>query len=412
MMAGRMRIVFAAAASLAAGLAAGAGEDWPQWRGPGRGGATVAVAPRWPSMLEKGWSVEVGEGHSSPVVSAGRVFAHAREGGDEVVRALDAATGRVLWTSRHPTPHTVNPAAAGHGPGPKSTPAVAGGRVFTFSISGVLTALDAATGRVAWRREHGARFRETAPLYGTALSPLAVEGMVVAHVGGHDDGALVALDAATGRERWAWAGDGPGYASPVLATLAGVRQVVALTQSRLAGVALADGRLLWSLPFTTGFDQNAVTPAVAGDRVIYSGLDRGVHAVRVTREGARWVTAPAWSNADVSMYMSSPVVRAGRVFGLSHRKKGQVFALDLATGALVFASEGRQGDNAAVALAGDRLVVLTTEAELTVAPADGPRYAPEATYTVADSPTWAHHALVPGAVIVKDARRLTLWRVR
>jgi outer membrane protein assembly factor BamB len=169
----------------------------------------------------------------------------AREDEEEVLQSLDLATGRRLWRQAYPAPYTMNPAATSHGKGPKSTPAVAGGRVFTFGISGILSAFDAATGRLAWRKEFSAQYGETSPLYGAAQSPVVDGDRVIVHVGGPGRGALTAFDAATGAVRWAWTGDGPAYASPVVATLAGARQVVTFTESFLVGVSADRGELLW-----------------------------------------------------------------------------------------------------------------------------------------------------------------------
>ena len=130
-----------------------AGADWPQWRGPNRDGhADLAARASWPSSLKPGWKVRVGLGHSSPVVLGDRVFAFAREGNEEVASAYDLATGQRVWRQSYPAPYTMNSAATGHGPGPKSTPVVGGGRLYTFGISGTLSCFDAATGTLAWRR--------------------------------------------------------------------------------------------------------------------------------------------------------------------------------------------------------------------------------------------------------------------
>ena len=146
-------------------LAASAGAgDWPQWRGSARDGrASLAPRASFPEALRPAWKVAVGEGHASPVVVGDRVYVFSREGEDEVVQALDLATGKRAWRASYPAPYTMNPAATGHGKGPKSTPVVAGGRVFTFGIGGVLSSFDAASGRLAWRKDFGAELGQ-APL--------------------------------------------------------------------------------------------------------------------------------------------------------------------------------------------------------------------------------------------------------
>src|SRR5688572_21480141 len=137
-------LIILTALILAVSLAA----DWPQWRGSNRDGVTQDFAPptTWPATLKEAWKVTVGEGHSSPVTSEGRVYVLARQGEDEVVLGLDAVTGKHLWRASYPATYTMNPAATGHGKGPKSTPVVSAGKLFTFGINGVLSCFDARSG--------------------------------------------------------------------------------------------------------------------------------------------------------------------------------------------------------------------------------------------------------------------------
>ncbi|HEY5908425.1 MAG TPA: PQQ-binding-like beta-propeller repeat protein, partial [Vicinamibacteria bacterium] len=307
-LAARSRRVLARALLLLAGLPAlGFAADWPQWRGPGRDGVVPGLAARtaWPEALKPAWKVTVGVGHASPVVVGDRVFVFARLAEEEVAQALELATGKLLWKQAYKAPYTMNMAATSHGKGPKSTPVVADGRVFTYGISGILSAFDAGSGRVLWRKEFGGQFKETSPLYGSAMSPVVDQGRLIAHVGGSGSGALTAFDPTTGNVLWAWKGDGPGYSSPVVAELAGLRQVVTFSETHLVGVSADKGELLWKLPFTTSWVQNAITPIVSGDLVIYSGLDTPVRALRVVKKGAAFVAEPVWENAEVAQYMST-----------------------------------------------------------------------------------------------------------
>src|SRR5690606_14236118 len=146
------------------------------------------------------------------------------------------------------------------------------------------------------------------------------------------------------------------------------------SENAVIGLDAANGQLLWRVPFTTRFDQNAVTPVVVGDLVIYSGLDNGTTAIRVARTDKGWSVTPVWKRDEVSMYMSSPVVAAGRLYGLSHRNRGQFFALDVASGRVLWTSAGRAGDNASMVAAGQLLLLSTTDGELIIARADTDRF--------------------------------------
>lgn len=396
----------------AAGLAAAqstpptAAPDWRQWRGPSRDGSVTLQLPKeWPAELKKRWEVPVGTGHSSPVIAGNRVVAFARESDREVVRAIDLASGKVLWKADYPAAYTVNPSAASHGPGPKSTPTIAGNRVFTFGIAGVLSAFDLASGKLLWQTKPPS----VLPQYGTAMSPLADRDVVIAHVGGHNNGALTAFDAATGKVRWQWAGDGPGYGSPVIAAIGGVRHLITITQKLIVGVNAADGTLLWQLPFTTAYNQNSVTPLVSGNMVVYSGLDQPIVALRITRKGATWTADNAWSNPDLPMFMSTPVRIGGTLFGLTHRGRGQLFALDMASGKMLWRTEGREGENASLMGNSSWLLVSTTNGELLVGKPGAAMFTAARRYKIADSALWAHPAVAAGSIVVKDASKVICW---
>jgi outer membrane protein assembly factor BamB len=383
--------------------------DWPQWRGPSRDGTGAAFTePRqWPEKLTERWKITVGTGHASPVLAANRLYVLARQGEEEVVSAIDADTGKTVWQNRYAAPYKMHPAALGHGPGPKSTPLVAEGRVFTLGISGILSALDARTGKLLWRKPAPA----VTPLYGTGMSPVIDSGLLIAYVGGHDRGALTAFDPATGAEKWKWTGDGPGYASPIVVTLGGTKQVVTQSQDRIISVDATSGRLLWELPFRTPHQQNIVTPLVYRDTIIYSGLEQGIAAIRPLNRGSSWTLENVWENSAASMYMSSPVLAGDTLYGMSNRNRGHFFALDPRTGKTLWATRGREAENAAIIRAGNLLFVLKDDAELIVARPDPAKFDVIRRYTVAESPTWAHPVIDGARIVVKDAETLTLWSV-
>lgn len=380
--------------------------DWPQWRGPRRDGSIAAALPaEWPVTPTKRWEITVGAGHASAVVSGNRVIAIAREGDQEIVRAIDLVSGKELWRASYPAPFVVNPAAQLHGPGPKSTPAIADGRVFTLGIGGILSAFDLSTGKLIWRLPAP----RVLPLYGTATSPLIDGTSVIVHVGGEDSGALTSFDAATGKPRWQWTGDGPGYGSPIIATLAGVRQVITQTQKFLVGVNASNGALLWQVPFRTDFDQNAGTPIVFQDLVIHSGIDMPLTAIRPRLDAGKWIAETVWTNAQTPMFMSSPIVIDGTIYGLAQRSKGQFVAIDAPSGKALWNTQGREGDNASFMSNGAWLLASTTEGRLVVARANAQKYEEVRRYQIAQSAMWAHPAIAAGAIIVKDVDKVICW---
>ena len=392
--------------SLAQQKPAAAATDWPQWRGPNRDGSVLAALPaQWPEALKKRWEIPVGAGHASPVVSGNRVVVIARQGDEEIVRALDLASGKEIWRAAYPAPYTVNSAALSHGAGPKSTPAIAGGRVFTLGISGILSAFDLATGKLIWRVPAPA----VLPQYGAATSPLVDAANVIVHVGGYENGALTSFDAATGKPRWQWKGDGPGSGSPIIATLGGVRQVIAQTQKFLVGLNAATGALLWQLPFTDDFYQNAFTPIVFQDLLINAGIDAPLSAIRPKRDGGKWIAETAWTNPQTPMFMSSPVLIGGTIYGLTMRGRGQFVAIDAKSGKTLWNTQGREGENASMLGSPAWLLASTTDGILVVARANPQKYEEVRRYQIAQSATWAHPAITSRSIIVKDVDKLICW---
>jgi len=381
--------------------------DWPEWRGPHRDGVVTEEPKAWPEKLNRKWKTEVGIGHASPIMAGGSIYEFARQGNFETVLAIDPVSGAIRWKQQYDAPYKMNSAAVSHGEGPKATPLYASGRLYTLGISGILSAFDAETGKPVWRLDFVKQYKEGAPDFGTAMSPILDSGLLIAHVGGTKLGALTAFDAATGSVKWSWNGDSPAYASPIVVDLGGVRQVVTQSHSNIVGVAVGSGKLLWEIPFKTSYDQNIVTPVLYKDTLIFSGLDNGVFAVRLDQGSPKTV----WQNKSVAMYMSSPVVSGNLLFGFSHLKKGQIFCLDAGTGATLWTGPPRSGDNAAILASSTTLFVLNPDAQLTIARPSAAGLGEIRHYEVADSPTWAHPVVLADGLLIKDLKTLTRWSV-
>ncbi len=397
-----------AVAGLTAVLSAqNAALDWPQWRGPNRDGALASFTePKaWPESLIRKWKIEVGTGYATPIVVGNRVYAFTRQGENEVMRALDAASGKVVWETSYPAPFELNSAAARHGPGPKSTPTFDNGRLFTLGMSGIVTAFDATTGKQVWQKPAPA----VQPIYHTAQSALVDRGLVILHVGGNNQGALTAFDAATGAVKWAWNGDGPGYGSAILAEFGGTRQVILFSQQNLIGVDAAAGQLLWRVAFMARATTNSITPLVYGQTVIVSGQGKALTAYTISKRNDQWAAELAWENDQLQMSFSNPVLVRDAVFSLSPLNSGQFFWADAKTGNTLWRSAPRQAGNAAIVRAADYLFVLKDDGQLVVARSTPGGFEPLKTYTVADSATWAPPVISGNRVFVKDVSTLALW---
>jgi outer membrane protein assembly factor BamB len=409
MLQSNLKVLLLFAALWASAMPASARADWPQWRGPNRDGmaADFAVPQTWPQTLKEQWRVTVGVGHASPLLVEGRVYVFARQGEAEVLLALDAMSGKEIWRAAgERVPYELNPAASGHGKGPKSTPVYSQGKIFTLGITGILSAHDARTGKLLWRKEFSKQYPTTAPLYGTAMSPVVDSGMVIAHVGGQDRGALTAFDAGTGAVKWSYDADGPAYASPIIVTQAGVRQIVTFTQKEFVGVSMTSGKLLWKLPAKTSYDTNSVTGLAYKEMLIFAREDQGLAAIRLVKQGEQLVPQEIWNNKENELYMNSPVLQGNLLFGLSVRKKGQLFCIDADTGKTLWQGPGRMGENAALLNTGKVLLVLTNDAKLVVVEPSATAYKAVAEYTVADSQTWTHPVLLRNRIFVKDETTL------
>ncbi len=386
-------------------------QEWAQWRGPARDGSVSGknVPGKWPESFERAWRVDVGEGYSSPVVAGGRVFVHGRRDPEEVVAGINLTDGKVIWQQKYQAVFNKNQYAVQMAKGPNSTPLVIGNRLFTLGVTGILNAWDTATGRALWTRDFSKSIDTSKLFCGTAASPLVVDNRVVVQVGSDvHGGQILALNAATGATEWEWRGLGPGYASPVVIDAGGTRHLVTMTEGSIVGLDAKNGKELWSVPFPDEWHENIVTPLWTGTHLVVSGTRAGTHAYSVAQTGGKWQATEVWKNPDVAMYMSSPVFGDGLIYGHSSKKKGQFVAVDAKTGALKWATEGREGEHASLLLTPQHVVFLTNGADLIVAKRGTPAFAVERRYEVAEAATWAMPVLLGSNVLVRDATGIML----
>jgi outer membrane protein assembly factor BamB len=382
-------------------------QDWPQWRGPNRDGKVSGfTAPReWPKELTQRWKKNVGFGDSTPALVGDRLYVFTRQGENEVILCLDAGSGNELWQKKY-TAQAVTGAAARH-PGPRSSPTVVNGKVLTIGVGGVLSCLDKNNGNLVWRKDP---FPKVVPRFFAAMSPIVVDGMVIAHLGGEGNGAIIAYDLATGNEKWRWGDEGPNYGSPVLMTVGGTRQIVTPTEKSVVGIGVADGKLLWQIPSKPPrMSYNAATPIVDGQTVFYAAKGRGTKALKIERKGNSFTANELWSNGELGVQFNTPVLRDNLIFGLTDRNN--LFCINAQNGRTAWVDEnacGRRGFGSIVS-AGSCLVVSNNDSDLIVFKPDGKAYNEIARYKVAETEIYAHPVIANKRIFVKDQDSVALW---
>ena len=386
-------------------------QEWTQWRGPARDGLVLAknTPTTWPEALKRSWRVEIGEGYSSPVVAAGRAFVHTRRDPEEIVTGINLADGKVVWEQKYQAQFKKNQYAVEMAKGPNSTPLVVGDSLFTLGVTGILNAWDTATGKQLWTRDFSKSIDTTKLFCGTAASPLMVDGRLVVQIGSDiHGGQILGLNPKTGATEWEWKGLGPGYASPVVIEAAGQKQIVTMTEGSIIGINAQNGKDLWSVAFPDEWHENISTPLWTGAHLVVSGTRAGTHAYTLAQTGGKWQATESWKNPDVAMYMSSPVFGDGLIYGHSSKKKGQFVAMDAKTGAMRWATEGREGEHASLLLTPQHVIFLTNGADLIVAKRGAPKFDVERRYEVGEAATWAMPVLLGSNILVRDATGLML----
>jgi outer membrane protein assembly factor BamB len=382
-------------------------QDWPQWRGVGRDSKVTGfkAPPSWPAELKQEWKVQVGFGDATPVLTGNRIYLNTRQGADEIVLCLDALTGKEVWKIQYPAVAVTGP--AGSHPGPRSTPAVANGKIVTFGASAVLSCLDAATGKLIWRRENPAN---TVPQFFTGMSPLIVDNLCIAHVGTKDNGEVIALDLNSGSEKWKWAGDGPAYASPSVMTVDGKKHLIVQTEKNLMALNLADGKLIWQI--ATAVQQrfyNCVSPYIDGQTIYYTGQGTGMKAIKVEKSGNEYVTKELWSSTEIGAKWNTPVLKDGFLYGFTDQKR--IYCLNAANGQTAWIDNTVNSDFATIVDCGSVIIGLPSTANLIVLKPEKAAYTEVARYKVSETPIYSFPVISGNLIYIKDAESLTLYKL-
>lgn len=403
------RLLPASAPVTDAAAPAGAGDVfWTDFRGPHRDGRYTQAPIRtdWPAAgLEPLWTQPIGGGYASFAVAQGRAFTIEQRREQEVVAAYDAATGRELWTHGWDAHFT----EAMGGPGPRATPTWSAGRVHALGANGSLWALDAASGEALWRRDilrdAGA---ENLP-WAMASSPLVVGDLVVVQPGGGDGWSVTAYDRSSGEVAWHVLDDVQSYTSPMVATLAGQRQILTVTAERVVGLRIDDGGLLWDYAWAPSIVPNMSQPIVLGrDRVFLSaGYGQGAAVIEVSRADGGFAAREIWRNDRMKNDFSSSVLHGGYLYGLD----GTILAcIDAETGDRQWKG-GRYG-HGQLLLAGDHLIVLTERGDLALVRATPDGHQEVARSAAITGKTWNVPALAEGRLLVRNARQMAAFDLR
>jgi outer membrane protein assembly factor BamB len=377
---------------------------WTNFRGPERDGhyRQQPVRTDWGRMLTPLWKQPVGSGFASFVFADGRAFTIEQRGRREAAAAYDLATGRELWTSAWDGLFQVR------GDGPRATPAWHDGRLYVLGATGELRALDASTGRMLWRTDILADSGASNLEFGMAASPLVVDNTVVVMAGGANGQSVVAYDRGSGKRVWGSLDDRAAYSSPMLVTLAGVRQILTVTDTRLVGLAPENGKLLWEFPWRS--PGQAAQPIVAGPDRVFLSASPAVDAVMLQLSAGadgQLAARELWRTTRMNNLISSAVLHDGFIYGLD----GPILAcIEASTGELKWKG-GRYGSGQLI-LASGHLIVLSEEGELALVGADPTAHQELTRFPALAGKTHNHPAISDGILLIRNAQEMAAFDLR
>lgn len=423
--------------ALAGGGALGAADDWPAILGPHRDGrsAETGLATSWPAQGPPlVWQVETGDGYSAPAVASGRLYLLDRIDDEERLRALDAATGKEIWSTSAPTSYED---VYGYSNGPRASPVVDGDLVFTYGVDGHLRCRRTADGSVVWQHDVNAEYGVSRNFFGTGSTPIAEGSLLLVMVGGSPPGspdvwsgravpngsAVVAFDKRSGEERWRVGDDLASYSSLVVTDGPDGRTGLAFARGGLLAFAADDGRELFQYPWRARRIEsvNAATPVIV-DREVFvtEAYGPGASLIRMKPGGYELVWRdPPGRQHSIAAHWSTPVYRDGYLYGSSGEKPGpaELRCIEWATGKVIWAQPGLH--RTSQLLVDGHLVVLAEYGELLLVAAEPSGYRELARAVLADAagrrllryPAWAPPALANGLLYLRAEGRLVALRL-
>jgi outer membrane protein assembly factor BamB len=379
---------------------------WPGFRGPLRDSAVhgVRIDTDWSSNPPvELWRRPIGPGWSSFAVQGDLIYTQEQRGDEEIVSCYNLTTGKPVWGHRDAARFW----ESNGGAGPRGTPTLSNGRVYTFGGTGIVNALDARSGAVVWSHNAAKDTGAETPGWGFSSSPLVVNDVVIVAASGR----LIAYDAADGHERWRGPANGAGYSSPHLATIDGVDQVLLLRGARTTSVAPADGAVLWE--YTMDPAVSIVQPAITsdGDVLIAAGDmmgGTGIRRITIAHESGKWATKERWSSSGLKPYFNDFIVHEGYAYGFD----GNILAcIDLADGTRKWKG-GRYGNGQIVLLADQGLLLVSSEeGELALVSATPDKFTEIARVPAIEGKTWNHPVLVGNILLVRNGEEMAAFRL-
>lgn len=381
-------------------------QDWSQFRGPGRDSKVTGFkAPaKWPAELTLKWKITVGTGDATPVLAGKNIFLHTRQGAEETVLCLDAATGKQIWRYSYAAPAVTGPASS-H-PGPRSTPVIGEGKIVTFGVSGITSCLDLTSGKLLWKKDEN----QGVPQFSTGMSPIIYKGSVILQTGGKDNGQVVAYDLNTGAEKWKYTSEGPAYASPSMMTIDKILQVVLFTEKSLISLDPSNGKFLWKIetPPMQRF-YVSVSPYIDGNKIYYTGLGAGSKAVEISRQGDTYVSKELWSNPEVGAKWTTPILKDGYLYGFTDQRR--IYCINAANGQTAWIDNATNSDFSTILDCGSVIIGFPSTGSLIVFKPDPKAYSEIVKYKVAETAVYAFPVITGNNIYVKDAESLMLYSI-
>ncbi|HEX6044138.1 MAG TPA: PQQ-binding-like beta-propeller repeat protein [Pyrinomonadaceae bacterium] len=376
--------------------------EWPGFRGPRRDSIVrgVKIKTDWSaSPPVQMWRRPVGPAWSSFAVNGDLVYTQEQRGDNEEVTCYRATTGQPVWTHSDKARFFESNAGAG----PRGTPTLSNGRVYTFGATGILNALDARNGSVIWSHNAGEETNTKVPFWGFSSSPLIAGDLVIVAAAGQ----LVAYEAATGNRRWVGPTAGGSYSSPQLVTLNGVTQILMTSEGRVTSVSPTDGKQLWQHQWPAN---TIVQPAVTPDgNILITSQEQGARRLAVAHNASGWTVEERWTSNGLKPYFNDFVIHKGFAYGFDGRI---LSCIDLNDGQRKWKG-GRYGNGQLVLLPDqDLLLVLSEEGELALVAATADQFTEIAKFTAIQGKTWNHPVLVGDMLLVRNADEMAAFRLR